>query len=197
MAHPLPVIDKVFRCTLRWTTGPQSAVNVIHIHGDSGTPTPADVFAALDANVDTGLWNTVVPGAVITQVDILPLDGVSGTTSFATGGPAKWSGNSAGDSIPAVAVLVKFGTGLRGPKHRGRIYLPFTSEGTVAGGNITTGQAAALGAQWQELQDDLNANTPPFSIVIASYKHADFAKVTSFVGELECGTQRRRQQRLR
>lgn len=198
MPRPLPVIAQTYRCALHWTTGQQSAVNVIHIRTDAAGVTPAAVFTLLDTHVDTGMWNPVTTAAQIDDVGITPLDGVSGTSHFATGGVAKWSGNSAGEWVPSTAVIVKFGTGLRGRSHRGRIFLPLISEATISQGFITSAQAAALGAQWDDFRTDISADaTTPSALVIASYKLATVDLVTVSTGELLVGTQRRRQSRLR
>jgi hypothetical protein len=205
MPIPLPVIPDTFRCALEWAhTSGQTAVNVIHIGTAVSGKTPAQVFAALDANVDAAQWDMVSSGASVAVVSITKLDGVSGTVAFPTGSPAKWTGNGAGDFVPAASVLLKLQTGLRGRNHRGRIFIPFITEGNISNGELNPAEATAVTASWVDFQADLQADaTTACAIVVAAYdrRHqgagAGAVTASALSIEVPLATQRRRQGRLR
>jgi hypothetical protein len=191
----LPVITDTFRCTLHWThTNGQHAVNVTHVYAP--TKTSAAVFTAWDTNVANGLWIPVVNGARVTQFDVLPLDGISPTTVNTVASVAKWTGNGgAVDFLPQGAALVKLQTGGRGPRYRGRLFLPFLSEQEQSNGAIVAGDLATMQTAWNTFRT--NMNTAGVALAVASYKHASSSPATSVVCESEIGTQRRRQKRNR
>jgi hypothetical protein len=192
---PLPVIADVWRVVYKWTDGSAHAVSVTHVHDTTSALNAAGVFAILDANVDGAMWYSVSSAASIVTVSLTKLDGVSAAVDFPTGSPAKWTGSIGGQSIPQLAALVKATTGFRGPKNRGRMFIPFTSEAAQADGVIDAGQLAAGQTAWDDWRDDLNAaNLVP---VVASYKHSTAEGISKYLCEAESGTQRRRQQRNR
>jgi hypothetical protein len=204
MPIPLPIINNTNRVALKWTgAGGQTAVNVIHISSGGAALNAAGIFAGLAAAVDVGMWDAVSSGAFIGEVDITPLDGVSATSSFLTGGGAVWSGSSGGDFVPAAAVLVKLQTALRGRANRGRVFLPMITEALMVDGFVNGGSVAVMQTAWTDFQADLQAQVVPIAQVVASYDrrhngvgaHASF--ITNYVVEGVLGTQRRRQQRLR
>lgn len=204
MPVPLPVIANVFRCALNWTAGSQTAVNVIHIFVDpTGTQAPSEVFEALDDFVTQAMWTPVSSSAGVASVDITPLDGVTATASFSTAGAARWTGSEGGDIQVAPAAIVKMQTALRGRSHRGRIFLPFLGEGATSGGQLVGGRDVTTTAAWAAFQTALQGDAVSRAVVVAAYdrRHAGAGAaahfVTSFLCELELGTQRRRQGRLR
>jgi hypothetical protein len=206
MPIPLPVITDVFRCALKWdwSGGQQKAVNVIHIHAGATGQAASDAFAALDASVVVGMWDNAVNVAGITEVDITKLDGASATTSFSTGGAAKWSGSAGGNMEPAAAVLVKGSTGVRGRDNRGRVFLPFTSEAAVDNGFLVSGLAATMTTAWETFITNLQALSPvSWGFGVAAYDRAHSGAGAHFTGydqilvEGALGTQRRRQTRNR
>src|ERR1041384_2513624 len=136
---PLPVIADVFRGVLRWSNGGLGAhaVNVLNVHTNASGKTAQQVYTCLDAHVTASMWGFVSTGASVITVDILPLDGSSATQSFSTGGVAKWTGTATGETIPQVAEIIKLQTGIRGPSHRGRIYLPFITAAEQGNGGFS------------------------------------------------------------
>lgn len=196
---PLPVITHVWRCALRWSTASgQLAVNVIHIRDESGTAVADDVYGALNSAVVPLMWYPASGGASVSEVDVLPLDGVHGTASYTTGSPAKWTGASGGTVWePALSALIKLGTGLRGRTHRGRIFLPFTDQTSAVDGKLADLTVTDTTAAWQGFQTSLNAGSPAFTLGVASYKLAQFNVAESILCEAPLATQRRRQGRLR
>lgn len=203
---PLPVIPNTYRCALKWseTSSGQTAVNVIHIKANGSGTTATDAFNALNVNVSVSMWGCAVSSASITEVDITPLDGTSGTISFNTAGSTHWAGSAGGDWIPAVAALIKLGTPLRGRQHRGRIFLPFTSEAAVANGSILLSSVTVVTNAWVAFQAALVAMSPTeWSLGVAAYDRAHSGAGAGFEGinavalERAVATQRRRQERLR
>lgn len=198
MPHPLPVIDHVYRCAFHWTADLQSATNVVHVSTDTVGKTPLEVFTCLDAHVTAGMWGNATTDSAVVDVAITPLDGTTATADFPTGGVAKWSGVNGGEFVPQVAIIVKLATPTRGRSHRGRLFLPFTSEGSIARGSFDGAIAASMTTAWNAfaLAIDTDATTP-MNLVVASYKLASASAVDNIIVERVPGTQRRRQGRLR
>jgi hypothetical protein len=208
MSIPLPVISNTFRCAIKWAIagGGQTAVNVIHIKQNTGSPTAAGAYTALSGgitSVGNSLWQSVANAASITEIDIIALDGVSGTVSNVTPTTTAFRGASTGDYVPGVAQLIKIGTGLRGRQHRGRIYLPFTAEAVLSSGSVSSATVTTQTAAWVALQAYLVGLSPQWSLGVAAYdrKHsgagAAFTGMTQVTAESIAATQRRRQERLR
>jgi hypothetical protein len=199
MPHPLPVIANVFRVAYNWKesgTG-QAAVNVIHILDTTATATPADIASNLDAATENLMWSQQVPTASVVDLGITPLDGVHATQHFAPATPGAWVGQNGADWTPDVAIIIKLSTGLRGRSHRGRMFLPFCNKAVVVAGAISGGTAGNYTTAFQEFMSDLNTGAKNLELVVASYKLATAAVVTSLICEQQVGTQRRRQGRLR
>jgi hypothetical protein len=161
--------------------------------------TPAQVFACLDAAVVTNMWHTANQAATITQVAIIPLDGVSATQFFPTSGTSKWQGTGVGtDWDPNTAGLVAFATGLRGRKNRGRIFIPFTDENRTTGGNFPSSIMTAMTAAWTTFGVSLTAGGHTMQHVVASYDRAHGGAgaaahtVIAYNAEIRAATIRRR-----
>jgi len=191
---PLPVIADVYRVALNWSndTPGQSAENVMHFHAVGSSA--AAVGAILDASVQGDMWKPVCSTSGIDSLSITPLDGSSATVLFTTES-SLWTGETAGDWSPASAPVVAFATGLRGRSYRGRLFLPFCAEGAISDGSLTGTLAADVVDAWISFQGYLSET--PVTHVVASYKHATAAPVTSYTVASAIGTQRRRQTRVR
>lgn len=203
---PLPTITDVHRCAFTWllTGTGMSAVNVMHFHSHSPAVAPSTLMATLQASVTAGMWNTAYFQATIQNVKITPLDGVSASQTFNTGGGAKWSGTFAsGEVIPAVAAVVSLYSSSRGRNNRGRIFIPFTAEGASAQGAIASGLQAPMQTAWDTFRGAVQTATAPFDLVVAAYdrKHlgagAHMSLVTASTVQTFFGTVRKRQSRLR
>lgn len=203
---PLPVIADVYRCSFNWTWtgGGMNAVNVMHI---KALTTGTDVTAAWGAINTAWTLNQLqasITGAIITTVDIIPLDGHSGTSTFSTGSGSKWAGAQTGDPLIAPAVIIKIATGVRGRSNRGRVFLPFIGEAATGAGSLTsTTIISAMQTAWSAFNEGLAGYTEPFSLGVAAYDRknsgasAHFTEATAVTLETVLGTQRRRQSRLR
>jgi hypothetical protein len=187
----LPVIPDVWRIACTWRTASQHAVNVIHVLDNTGTRDDAAVISYFDAAWQSGQFETVSSGAQLQQYDIIPLDGVSATTTFPVSGP---TGGGGSEWIPASAFLVSLQTGLRGRDHRGRIFVPFTAETKQNDGVISVTSGTTLQGHWDSWRDTLEGSDLP--LVVASYKDASSTNVLSAVCRFKAATQRRRQQRV-
>jgi hypothetical protein len=189
---PLPVIADVHRVALEWTTTTvaKPAVNVFNMHfvGD-----PAALFAVIDSHVTRAMWSCVTDQNFVDNVVITPLDGASAGQIFSTGGATKWTGLAAGEPIPQASCLLTLGTGLRGPRHRGRLYLPYLSESAQTSGQINAGVRANTDAAWLAFYTACLADLAVLGV--ASYKHADFHAAAYILTRQYSGTQRRRQRR--
>jgi hypothetical protein len=172
-------------------------VNVIHIDDNTGGHTDAQLRTALDNAADPAMWVQQVPGASVTDIAITPLDGVSATTHGAPITPAHWTGQNGAAFTPAVAIVIKIGTGLRGRSHRGRLFLPFVNDGVLTNGLLDDGDVGNYSAAWRDFFDDLEAGAPAYTPGVASYKLAQFHAEASVSCEKAFATQRRRQGRLR
>lgn len=190
---PLPVIPDTYRAAFNWNDSGQTAVNVMHFRRASSSS--AAVASLIDANVTAAMWGMIANGASVVRLDVTALDGASATFSLVTTG-AKWAGGAGvTDPLIAVAQVIKLQTTLRGRRHRGRIYLPFTGENQTVGGSLLSASVTSVQNAWNTfLTATIAAGLPP---VVASYRGASQLDVSSFVVETLVGTQRRRQTRLR
>jgi hypothetical protein len=191
---PLPVIANTYRVALDYTdsaTG-QSATNVIHVRQAS---TDAIAIAGVvDAAAAINVMYQAPATASLEQIKCTPLDG-SGSTHTRIPTNAHWVGGSSGDFIPGASVVVSYGTDLRGRSHRGRIYLPFVCESLQGDGSISSGTATIIREAWEATSGAIIAAGA--AQVIASYKLASAADITSWLVLTGLGTQRRRQTRVR
>jgi hypothetical protein len=189
---PLPVIADTYRVVWDWSTAiGLSATNVFHIRAATGDEDDidADIEAAGDLDMFLALYN----GANIAVQSIQKLDGTSAARVYDA--PLWGSGGGAGDAIPQAAAIVKETTALRGPSHRGRLYLPFVSEGSQNGGFINTGITATMQTAWEAFRDNMATASKP--MVVASYVHSTAQDLTGVRVEGIIGTQKRRVDRLR
>jgi hypothetical protein len=186
----LPVIADCFRVTVEW--GSQNGVtprNVFHVSSTSDDVTA--IGAAILGAYQEGQWTAMHNGFEQLNLAILPLDGSTATTLIDAVGTPNSTGASTGDMVPEAALIMSFATGLRGPAHRGRIYIGPVGESEIDSGKIQ-GDFGATADAWAAFQDALIASSPSCALVVASYKHATMAQVHTIVGKGDVATQRRR-----
>lgn len=198
---PLPVIPDVYRVTLNWVSSANSqiAANVMHFKMVTGNE--LSVKNAIDANVTAGMWQVVMQTSRVQSLSIIKLNGVNATVSFPVTG-AKWAGSvSTQDFNPALSVIVKHMTGLRGRDNRGRTYLPMCGDASLDFGAVNGTNPATMNAAWAAF---LSAMTSAVCLpVVAAYDRAHAGAgahdslIIQYLAETVIGTQRRRQQRLR
>lgn len=188
---PLPIIASVFRAAISWNVGiSATAVNVMHFSSD--TATEATLAGFIDSNVDTGMFDCLSDQCIATTVAITKLDGVSATQIFTL---ANWHGSQLGTPIPNTAAIISLRTGQRGRSHRGRVFLPGVAEDIFTTGIMSPIPVASAQSSWNTYLTNMAADDA--SLVVASYKLATASDVTSLLAEAVCGTQRRRQSRIR
>jgi len=193
---PLPVIVDTFRVAFTWEAAGQHAVNVMHFFDSLGTQDADDLHTQILANADAGMWATVSNQAHMVDLAITPLDGTSATSEFAVPtSNADFAGQTASEYVPAVAVLVKLTTAVRGRSNRGRVFVPFTGEAVMGDGQVGSGPIGTMQTAWNNWIAGMAA--VDFPQVVASYLHSNQHEVTNVIVEDIVGTQRRRQSRLR
>jgi len=152
---------------------------------------PQEVADAIAAHVNTSMWAQTEHNSVIHQLTVTPLDGSSASLVVPTDLSTKWQGaGSPAEIVPQVAALIKFTTALRGRSHRGRVFLPWCCETTLADGKLLTSTRDVLNTNWLTFIQGMQ--TALITPVVASYKLATAAAVMSHQAELVTATQRRR-----
>lgn len=198
---PLPTIENVYRVALNWQYGSQSACNVMNFRASNSEAGAGYVYFRLNAAVTNTMWGSVPTSARVTSVDITPLDGVTATATFSpTDASTNWEGATDGQAVPAVAVLAKLSTHLRGQAHRGRVFIPFTSESVIDSGFIIGLTRTSIEAAWETFLTTILVPDDEGDFVeltVASYLHSTAEPVSSITIESPLATQRRRQNRNR
>lgn len=190
---PLPTIANTFRVALEWEHASRSASNVMHFLApgkDEG-----DVFAALDANVDSDMWATMCAPSRVSQVVVTKLDGTPDGRVFPTPpANANWEPSTANANIiPQCAALFRFSTEQTGRSGRGRCYLPFLREGAQFDGSIESAVHDIAQPAWITWANAMA--TDGVALAVASYKLASASQVLAIVMEYWTATQRRRLRR--
>ena len=89
---PLPTIADVFRVTLNWSNTVNHTHNVLHFKAPGKTV--ADLEGILDSHATNGMWGAMQSAWLVDSLDILPLDGTSGTSHFGSlTNDGRWSGS--------------------------------------------------------------------------------------------------------
>lgn len=187
----LPIITDTFRVTLNWTGSGVGAHNVMHVH--SSTLDEAGVYNAINSAVTASMWDGVRATQSVDSVEVLKLDGTTAGLIFPTARPAKWSGVQAtGDYSVVESIVVSLRTAVRGPRGRGRLFLPFPAESAVTNGFLNTGNNTTMTGAWNLFL----VNLVGCELVVASYKHATQAQVGVVLVDPVIHAQRRRAKQL-
>jgi hypothetical protein len=187
---PLPVIDDVFRVSVHHFDGVgHDSYNVMHFLKTGGVS--ADIETALEANMTAGCWAPLSNTFGGCEVAITPLDGSSVTHTFTPSPHPAWEGGASGDTVPEAAFGLTLQTDTRGRSYRGRLFIGPVTEPQIAAGAFSVGGAvAAWTASWSTFLNDMVTDSVP--MVVASYKLATAAQVTSVRGHTGVRTQRGR-----
>jgi hypothetical protein len=194
----LPVIPQVYRVTLLWVPHDGITVrNVLNVHDPTNFYNEAGIGASIGAQLGTvsHCFQCMPTAFSLPQCQVLALDGTSAgqTVTFSS-----TSGGGTGDTIPQASGVLKFHTGLRGQRNRGRLYIGPVSEGSQAAGLLDSTIQSNMTTAWSTVWSNLASLTAPIIMGVASYKGAVFHALD--VGpqmEGKLGTQRRRMQQLR
>ena len=152
------------------------------------------LITAIEAQVLANMWAETTTQATITQLTLTPLDGSSASVIHATAGGAKWAGTqTAGDTIPQAAAIVRLYTAQRGRSYRGRVYLPWVAESVAVNGGYNSLASAAQNTAWGTFIAGMQ--TSSHELVVASYKNSSASIVIDHQVESMLATQRRRQPR--
>lgn len=194
----LPIIENVYRITIEWQgNNGFPSVNTFHARGTEGDTDPGSfldsVTSTLSAHHD--MFNFLISGTLMARVSLTPLDGhTAPVEGVVTGG----FGIGTSNAIPAVAQLVHIGTGQRGARGRGRMYIGPITEDATSGGFLDATRAGTVQTAWNDFADDLRDEVDHSLVLgVASYVHADFNDYASITVPHLCATQRRRQDALR
>jgi hypothetical protein len=164
----LPVIADVFRVTFHWSAlaGADHPVSVQHFRATAAGDS-ADLAAQLDANKQTHQLEGLTTATAVGRIDILPLDGVTPTHSFTL---ANWFGESGGGGDPLIgqAIMLLGQSSVRGPRHRGRMFLPSPIESIITQGSITEANRAEIETAWNGFQTAMEADDWEWGV--ASYQ---------------------------
>lgn len=197
---PLPTIALTVRAAARGIcpSGKQW-VNVWHFRKTSGS-IDAAALMALDAELFKLYNGPAYAGAgnrylkfywttatLLQDATYTPLDGSSASTLVSWTG----AGTDAGALIPAeVAYVLSFRTGLRGARHRGRVYIAGGDVNSLASGLILDTYRSGVVSNYAAFITAITAAN--WQHVVASYKFAQATTVTSVLMDAKPDVQRRR-----
>lgn len=143
-----PVLDTgpAFHVAFHWSDGAQTAITTMSFQvDDSGSA--ADLAEALDANWTANMTGDCADGSKVREFHITPYDGDSSPVPF-TSASGKWQGGTGGSWVPSVAEVVSFSTGSGDRRKRGRMFLPFITESSIANGFVTSGSDTTGTTAW-------------------------------------------------
>jgi hypothetical protein len=201
----LSAVASLFRCVMEWTGVPGSegsVVNVLHVVDKTFARTPTDVANDMSAALESW-WEDDTAGAS-SAIDNLYTTTVRPVSVQATRldtevGPvevpiASNAGTIAGTALPAeVAMVVSLATEKRGPRYRGRIYMPPPATSLVTStGVIGATQVGILQAATQTLIDFLADPLNDLPLVVYSRKFDTTEAVLAASVNNTFDTQRRR-----
>ena len=191
---PLPVITECYRVALNWreSVSGQIAENVMHVR--SATGTALTVAAGVIASFQPAQWYNGVTTGHIESVTVTPLDGSSASVEV-DASTGHVIGAQTGDFVPGTSLVVSFHTLKRGRSYRGRFYEPFIADDCILNGSISPGSATQQATAWEAFAAALVLND--MEHVVASYMHSTSENVVAYSIDPACGTQRRRQSRVR
>lgn len=192
---PLPIIANVAQARLIWTSdsAPRPAVNDLYFKDVVGGASINSLWTLLDASVTAGMWDLVGgTNTKVSSVRLTPLDGITAGTVKTPAG-AKWASGSSADPILQGAAVVTFASTIRGPRGRGRIFLPFIAESGQTAGVLSSGSVTTMQAAWTAFINAMGAGSWPQHVVSAV--HTDSHVVGAVTVRSFLKTQRRRARR--
>jgi len=184
-----PIIENCFRVAFNYVGVSGGATNVMHFL--NSTDSVAQIATDLDAKVTSAMWGHMPNTCKLDSIAITKLDGITGTYVL-TG--INQAGNTDGQPVPAVSALLYLQTGLIGRENRGRMFLPWVSEGAMASGILDGTVQANTASAWNTFRTQMDGVGSV--LAVASYKFGAATPVLSLGVRSAVATQRRRQQRL-
>ena len=187
------IIANAFLVTLDWSR--YLGVQPRNVLGFTSTGDKVHVGTVVAASVTTSMFDNMEAGHILKSVTALPLDGASASYIAPVSGVA--GAQTVNHIEPPLAGIVSMKTALRGPAHRGRVYVGPCSTQAILDGVILVGIVSAMQTAWNNFLARCVAATPPVVPVVVSRKHLTTAVIGQGVVEATAGTQRRRQTQLR
>lgn len=170
---PFPVLDSgpAFHVAFLWQDGTQTAVNTMAFQVEAGG-TDTDLATALDTQYLAAMNPDTHDGAGVHTYAITPYDGVSSAVPHPVAA-TKWVGHTGGQWVPQVAHVISFHTGVASRSARGRIYLPFVTEGSITDGFVTSGSEVTMAAAWNTFLAAMGDDgfTPIVASTILAHTH--------------------------
>lgn len=195
---PLPTITDVFRIKLNWNaTAGVTPVNVFHVRVPSATASQVatTISGSLLSASGRNPFEVLSNGYICTTMQITPLDGHSAGTDH--GFTTALVGSGSGELINAGAAVVSFKTTQRGSRGRGRMFIGPITEDKQGGGVINNTAQGHMALGWGDFINNIQTQSVPGTMVIASYVHQDAHDVTTVRVDNLLGTVRGRQDQLR
>ena len=192
---PLPTIPDVIRVAVegRCSNG-QPWANVFHVEKEAANAYDVAI-SQLHAFVATlygaaGLRTQVSNNVSFDQVRYTPLDGISASTITTLG----TVGAATDETLPpSSSIVVSHRTANRGPRYRGRTYLPQWTRGFLADdGSTSPATVATVSGYWQTFNTSVSGAAFLVAFVVASYKFSTVEPVLTSLANTEFDTQRRR-----
>lgn len=198
----LPTIPNVIRCSVQGLLpNGRQWVNVIHVLKPTATsyavaittidPLIVNLYTVNHTGGGVSMFSQMVNTLKMASIAYLPLDGTSASTILAH----SISAVSTSQVLPhQTALVVTAQTGLRGPQHRGRTFLPpMTEDQNDVNGVPLATMLPGLQHNWDGFLADMTAAT--MFPVVASYKHVSQAIITNYIVRSKWATRRKRQGR--
>lgn len=147
--------------------------------------------ALLANNVDDALGTAVT----IPEFEVIDLDNASHDPLFVT---SAFVGGETSNLLPYnVAALVSLRTGFSGRSNRGRAYWLGYTEASSVGNAFNTTSQTNLESAYEDIQTNIDADTPGSSLTVVSFTNATHRDVTSISVEPNWATMRPRLSRAR
>ena len=188
---PLPTIANTHRVTFNWTdSGEVVGHNIIGI--TTGSPMSSAVIAGLVANaLDSNMFAPVVSTTELLTIDVFNMGIPEATVQVPVVGV---QGQSGGQAVPNVAVVVTPRSVARGRSFRGRTYLPMIGESSIDSGIVIGPVVISTLAAWFDFNIALLASSITQSII--SIELAVATLVAGYTVDTRQDTQRRRLNRI-
>jgi hypothetical protein len=190
---PSPIIANTFLVSFLWTG--HGGVTPRNVLGFTSTGDKVHVGTVVSGAILSNQFSMMTSDFTMPRVSVLPLDGSS--ASYISTPDIGAAGTQSGAINPGQACVVSLKTALRGPAHRGRVYLGPVATSISTSGVIQSAEVTAAQTAWNSFLAACAAASPPVVWVVVSRKHLTTNVVGQCIVEAVAGTQRRRQTQLR
>jgi hypothetical protein len=197
---PLPIVANHYLVTQHLIMPAQrhEFINRLCMFTDTGTASQLATHVAASYAAGMTHWSDQV---TLGSTDVLPLDGITSTTSFVTASFGHAGGHNTGDALPNSSAFVwSLQTGERGRERRGRMYIP----GVRADELVDIRENTLTPAFLANLQADANAflaaitvaGPPAYALAVLSRRGGFATAVDNIRANINVGVQRRRYERV-